>query len=279
MSKHKLKLGISPCPNDTFIFHALTHGLLDSDEFEFEVDHLDVEALNNKAAEEYYDIIKISYATVADQLSNYQLLRSGGALGKGVGPLLIAKEEMTEEQIDEALIAIPGQNTTANFLLSLAYPRAQNKKELVFSDIEEAILNEEADAGLIIHENRFTYQDKGLISLMDLGNYWEEVSSSLIPLGGIAVKRNMQEELKLKLNNLVRESVEYAFQDPRASRDYVKAHSADLNDEVIDQHIELYVNKYSIDLGKEGEKAVQTFFDKALEKGLIDELIQPIFVA
>lgn len=279
MSKQKIKLGISPCPNDTFIFHALTHGLIDTGKFEFEVDHLDVEALNLKASELAYDMVKLSYATLANQLGNYQILRSGGALGKGVGPLLIAKEEMSEQQIDEARIAIPGKNTTANFLLSLAYPRAQQKKEFLFSDIEDAVLNEEADAGLIIHENRFTYQEKGLICLMDLGRYWEEVSSSLIPLGGIAIRRDFSEQEKSELNRMLRESVEYAFKSPSASRTYVKTHAAEMDDQVIDSHIELYVNKYSIDIGEEGENAVDTLFNKAEEKGLVHELIKPIFVA
>jgi 1,4-dihydroxy-6-naphthoate synthase len=279
MSKRKIKLGISPCPNDTFIFHALTHGKIDTGNFEFEVDHLDVEALNNKAAALEYDMVKLSYATLANELQNYQILRSGGALGKGVGPLLVAKEEMKEEEIDAATIAIPGKNTTANFLLSLAYPRAINKKELLFSDIEEAVLKEEADAGLLIHENRFTYQEKGLISLMDLGNYWEEVSSALIPLGGIAVKRDFSENVKSDLNRLLNESVEYAFKDPSASREYVKEYAQEMNDEVIDSHIQLYVNQYSLDVGEEGEKAVQLLFEKAKEKGLINDLIQPIFAA
>lgn len=278
MSKHKLRLGISPCPNDTFIFHAMTHGLIDTEGFEFEVDHQDVEALNKVAHEGVYDLVKLSYATLGNVLDHYQILRSGGALGKGVGPLLIAREEMKEEEIDEALIAIPGEQTTANFLLSLAYPRAINKKEFLFSDIEQAILNEEADAGLIIHENRFTYQDKGLISLMDLGNYWEEVSSSLIPLGGIAVKRSFPDEDKQTLNRILKRSVEYAFDNPDASRAYIKTHAAEMEDQVIDQHIQLYVNDYSIDIGNEGEDAVQTFFHKATEKELIKALIKPIFV-
>jgi 1,4-dihydroxy-6-naphthoate synthase len=193
--------------------------------------------------------------------------------------LLIAREEMKESEINEALIAIPGANTTANFLLSLAYPRAQNKKVLLFSEIEDAVLNEEADAGLIIHENRFTYQDKGLICLMDLGNYWEEVSSSLIPLGGIAVKRSLDPQVKRELQKLIGQSVQYAFDHPNESADYVKAHAAEMDPEVIQKHIDLYVNEYSIDVGSEGEKAVTVLFDKAVEKELVDEISKPIFVS
>lgn len=279
MSRKKLRLGISPCPNDTFIFHALTHGLIDDRGFDFEVDHLDVEALNQSTEAGSFDVCKLSYATIVHELDKYQLLRSGGALGKGVGPLLISREEMKEEEIDQALIAIPGKNTTANFLLSLAYPGAVQKKEMLFSDIEDAVLNEEADAGLIIHENRFTYQDKGLISLMDLGNYWEEISSSLIPLGGIVVKRDMPEADKQALGEMISESVQYAFDHPEASKKYVQDHADEMDDEVIQKHIELYVNQYSIDLGDEGEAAVNTLFDKAVERELITDINKPIFVS
>lgn len=278
MSKQKLKLGISPCPNDTFIFHALTHGKLPTG-LDFEVEHLDVEALNQSVSSQKFDICKLSYATLANSLDYYQILRSGGALGKGVGPLLIAREEMKEDEIDEAVIAIPGENTTANFLLSLAYPRAQKRKVLLFSEIEDAVLNGEADAGLIIHENRFTYQDKGLICLMDLGNYWELVSSALIPLGGIAVKRSLDPAIKAELQKLISQSVQYAFDHPTESADYVKAHAAEMNQVVIQKHIELYVNKFSVDVGEEGEQAVNTLFDKAVEKELVEEISKPIFVS
>lgn len=278
MSKQKLKLGISPCPNDTFIFHALTHGKLDND-FEFEVEHLDVEALNQSVHSQQFDVCKLSYATLVNVLDNYQILRSGGALGKGVGPLLIASKELSEVQIDEAVIAIPGENTTANFLLSLAYPRAKHKKVMLFSEIENAVLNGEVDAGLIIHENRFTYQDKGLICLLDLGNYWEQVSSALIPLGGIAVKRSLDPFIKQALQKLISQSVQYAFDHPQDSNDYVKAHAAEMNKEVIQKHIHLYVNEYSVDVGAEGEQAVKTLFDKAVEKELVEEISKPIFVS
>jgi 1,4-dihydroxy-6-naphthoate synthase len=278
MSKQKLKLGISPCPNDTFIFHALTHGKLNSN-FEFEVEHLDVEALNQSVTSQQFDVCKLSYATLANVLDDYQILRSGGALGKGVGPLLIAREELSEAQIDEAVIAIPGENTTANFLLSLAYPRAKQKKVMLFSDIENAVLNGEVDAGLIIHENRFTYQDKGLICLLDLGNYWEEVSSALIPLGGIAVKRSLDPAIKQELQRLISQSVQYAFDHPQDSNEYVKAHAAEMDKEVIQKHIDLYVNEYSVDVGVEGEQAVKTLFDKAVEKELVEEISKPIFVS
>jgi len=277
MSKIKLKLGISPCPNDTFIFHALTHGKIDSN-FDFEVTHLDVEALNQSVSSQTFDVCKLSYATLANALDDYQILRSGGALGKGVGPLLIAKEEMSEAQIEEASIAIPGEQTTANFLLSLAYPRAKNKQVLLFSEIEDAVLEGVADAGLIIHENRFTYQDKGLICLMDLGNYWEQLSSALIPLGGIAVKRSLAPQLKIELQDAIKASVKYAFDHPAASNGYVKAHAAEMDHEVIQKHIELYVNEFSLDVGEEGEVAVNTLFDKAVEKELVEEISKPIFV-
>jgi len=279
MSSRKLKLGISPCPNDTFIFHALTHGKLQDQNIDFEVEHLDVEALNQSVYSQKFDVCKLSYAALANSLDGYQILRSGGALGKGVGPLLIAREEMKEDQIDEAVIAIPGEHTTANFLLSLAYPRAKHKRVMLFSEIEDAVLQGEVDAGLIIHENRFTYADKGLTCLMDLGNYWEEISSSLIPLGGIAVRRDLDPKLKLELQRLISHSVQYAFDHPQSSADYVKAHATEMNAEVIQQHIDLYVNEYSLDVGEAGEAAVKALFAKAVEKELVEEFSKPIFVS
>lgn len=281
MSKSKLRLGISPCPNDTFIFHALTHGLLDDTEldFEIEVEHHDVEALNQKAMEGYFDICKLSYATIGKVLDQYQLLRSGGAMGKGVGPLLIAGRDMSEDEIDEASIAIPGENTTANFLLSLAYPRANHRIEMLFSEIEDAILNDKVDAGLVIHEGRFTYEEKGLIALMDLGNYWEEVSSELIPLGGIVVKRDLPEAQKKVIERLISESVQYAFDHPEASKAYVKEYADEMEDEVIQKHIDLYVNQYSVNVGEAGATAIKTFFEKAREKELIPQLPKQIFIS
>lgn len=275
---NQLSLGFSPCPNDTFIFDAMVHQKIDTEGLEFRVELGDVEELNHRAFKNELAITKLSYHAMAFCMDQYQLLNSGSALGSGVGPLLIAKRKLSEEEINKAKIAIPGKFTTANFLLSLAFPEAQRKEELLFSDIESAVINEKVDAGLIIHENRFTYQEKGLVKLMDLGNYWEEVSSKLIPLGGIVIKRSFDEQLKQKVNRVLRRSIEFAFKHRESSAEYVKEHAQEMNDKVIQSHIDLYVNEYSIDLGIEGKKAVQHLFDQAKAKKIIEEIKEPIFV-
>jgi 1,4-dihydroxy-6-naphthoate synthase len=274
----KLSLGYSPCPNDTFIFDAMVHQKVDTEGLEFDVTLADVEELNSKAFKKELSITKLSYHAMTYCLENYQLLNSGSALGSGVGPLLIAKKHLTESEIDTAKVAIPGKYTTANFLLSLAYPRIENKVEILFSDIERAVIDGTVDAGLIIHENRFTYQEKGLVQLIDLGKYWEEKSGNLIPLGGIVIDRNFDIELKQKVDRVLRRSIEYAFENPESSRAYTKKHSQEMEDVVIQQHIELYVNQYSLDLGIEGKAAVEHLFNSAIEKELIKNIHQDIFV-
>ena len=273
-----IRLGLSPCPNDTFIFDALLHQKIDTRGLKFEPVFADVEELNAMAFRAELEVSKLSYHALALLTKEYQILNSGGALGRGVGPLLIAKKALSEAEIEQARIAIPGKHTTANFLLSLAYPAAQQKEAMLFSEIESAVLDGSVEAGLIIHENRFTYQEKGLVKLMDLGEYWEEVSGSLIPLGGIAVKRSMEPEMKTAIDQLIRESVAYAFKEPAASRDFVQKHAQEMDVKVTQQHIDLYVNQYSLDLGQEGRKAVQTLFKQAEAKQIIQKITKPIFV-
>ncbi len=273
-----IRLGLSPCPNDTFIFDALLHQKIDTRGLKFEPVFADVEELNAMAFRAELEVSKLSYHALALLTKEYQILNSGGALGRGVGPLLIAKKALSEAEIKQARIAIPGKHTTANFLLSLAYPAAQQKEAMLFSEIESAVLDGSVEAGLIIHENRFTYQEKGLVKLMDLGEYWEEVSGSLIPLGGIAVKRSMEPEMKTAIDQLIRESVAYAFKEPAASRDFVQKHAQEMDVKVTQQHIDLYVNQYSLDLGEEGRKAVQTLFKQAEAKQIIQKITKPIFV-
>lgn len=273
-----LTIGYSPCPNDTFIFDALVHEKIDTEGLQFEVVLKDVEELNHRAFEQDLDISKLSYHAMAHLLKPYQLLNSGSALGSGVGPLLISKQHMTEAEIDAAKIAIPGKYTTANFLLALAYPRATDKVEMLFSEVEEAVLSGDVDAGLIIHENRFTYEEKGLVKLIDLGNYWEEVSGNLIPLGGIVVRRKFDQALKEKIDRVLKRSIAFAFENRASSSEYVKAHAQEMDEKVMQQHIDLYVNQYSLDLGEEGRKAVKHLFQMAVEKGLIDEVGEAIFV-
>lgn len=255
-------LGFSPCPNDTFIFDALVNHKIDTEGFEFDVQLEDVQTLNEWAKADKLNISKISYGVLPLVQDHYSLLNSGGALGKGVGPLLIAKKSIEDlKEVDEMLIAVPGINTTAHLLFSLAFPNAKNKKFLVFHEIENAVLNGTVDAGVIIHENRFTYQDKGLIKLMDLGTNWEEKLNCPIPLGGIIMQKKFEPRVQSKIESLIKKSVEYAFENYPNLTDYVREHAQEMSESVMRQHIDLYVNNYSIDLGEEGRKAVYTLLD------------------
>ena len=265
----KLTLGYSPCPNDCFIFDALIHNKIDTEGLQFEVQLGDVETLNKKALKGELDITKLSYHAYAYALENYILLRSGSALGFNCGPILISRHPERSRRMDDDLkIAIPGKLTTANLLLSIAYPNLKNKIEYVFSDIENAVLSGEVDAGLIIHENRFTYQEKGLEKIIDLGEFWDSLIHAPIPLGGIVIKRNLNTEIQQKVNRLIRKSVEFAFADPESSMSYVRAHAQEMSEEVMKKHIALYVNNFSIDLGEIGINAVNILFDKAKELNL-----------
>ena len=277
----KLTLGFSPCPNDCFIFDALIHHKIDTEGLQFEVIMEDVEALNQKAFRGELDITKLSYHAYAYLTKPYQLLNAGSALGTNCGPLLIGKSNIfsnLESEISNLTIAIPGKYTTANFLLSLAFPGAKNKIETLFSDIEEAVLSGKVDMGLIIHENRFTYEQKGLKKIIDLGEYWETLTKSPIPLGGIVIKRSLTDELKQKVNRVIRRSVEYAFANLKSSLNFVKAHAQAMSEEVMYKHIDLYVNKYSIDLGDEGKQAIHLLFEKAQELGVINKIEEEIFL-
>jgi 1,4-dihydroxy-6-naphthoate synthase len=286
----KLTLGFSPCPNDTFIFDALIHHKIDTEGLEFEVFYDDVETLNQKAFRGELDITKLSYHAFAYVTDKYVLLDSGSALGFGVGPLLISDVEISisdleqnqirnsKSEIRNPLIGIPGKYTTANFLLGLAFPEAGNKQELVFSEIEDAVLDGRVDIGLIIHENRFTYQDKGLKKIIDLGDYWEKRTGCAIPLGGIVANRNLPLDVQHKINRVLRKSVEFAFANPKSGLEFIRQHAQEMSEEVMYKHIELYVNQYSVDLGEEGRKAINLLFDTAKEKGIIPEIKEEIFL-
>lgn len=281
----KLTLGFSPCPNDTFIFDALIHHKIDTEGLDFEVFFDDVETLNQKAMRGELDITKLSFHAFAYVVENYALLNAGSALGFGVGPLLICKKgnidkinSSLKSQISNLKIGIPGKYTTANFLLGVAYPQLLDKKELVFSEIEDALLNDEIDLGLIIHENRFTYQEKGLHKVMDLGSYWEGLTNCAIPLGGIVVNRNLPLEIQQKVNRLVRKSVEYAFENPKSAIDFIRQHAQAMDEAVMYKHIELYVNNYSVDLGVEGKKAIDTLFTIATKNKIIPNFVQNLYV-
>jgi 1,4-dihydroxy-6-naphthoate synthase len=277
----KLSLGFSPCPNDTFIFDALIHHKIDTEGLEFDVFFDDVETLNKKALQGELDITKLSFHAFAHVIDKYVLLDAGSALGFGVGPLLISKTAYTPEEVKSQpslSVGIPGNYTTANFLLGIAFPELQHKKELVFSAIEESLLNQELDLGVIIHENRFTYAQKGLQKIMDLGDYWEQQTGMPIPLGGIMMKRNIDVETQLTVNRLIRKSVEFAFENPEASSDFVRQHAQELDESVRKQHIDLYVNKYSVDLGDLGKKAIRVLFEKGHSVGLISTYTEQMFL-
>lgn len=255
-----LSLGFSPCPNDTFIFDALVNGKIDTEGLEFSPVLEDVQTLNDWACTAKLDITKLSFPALFNNQSSYAILSSGSALGKGVGPLLIAREAAGEQQVEASLIAIPGENTTANFLLSYAFPSAKQKVVKLFSSIEDAVLNGVVDMGVIIHENRFTYKQKGLHKVCDLGDVWETREGMPIPLGCIAAKRSLPDNLKQTIDRLIKKSLAYAFQHYPALPDYVWQHAQAMEEEVMRKHIDLYVNNFSLDLGKEGKAAVEKLF-------------------
>lgn len=283
----KLTLGFSPCPNDTFIFDALVNNKIDSGDLEFEVLLEDVQTLNQWAKAGKLDISKISYGVTPKITDNYVVLNSGGALGKGVGPLLISKNEVRgvkdeyswqemQELVNASTIAVPGEDTTAHFLFSQAFPNAKNKVFMRFDEIENWVLNNGSalktsadsqsppfreglggcDMGVIIHENRFTYQDKGLHKIIDLGDYWEQTTGNPIPLGGIVMKRSLDAALIQRVDTLIHESLQYAFAHYPAVTDYVRCHAQEMSEDVMRQHINLYVNDYSLNLGDAGKAAV-----------------------
>ncbi|HTI57616.1 1,4-dihydroxy-6-naphthoate synthase [Mucilaginibacter sp.] len=277
----KLTLGFSPCPNDTFIFDALIHHKIDTEGLEFEVFYDDVETLNQKAFRGELDITKLSYHAFAYVAGKYVLLDAGSALGFGVGPMLISKSEFSISDLNNSKlkIGIPGKYTTANFLLGLAFPEATNKQEIVFSGIEDALLDEQIDIGLIIHENRFTYQDRGLKKIIDLGDYWEKLTGCAIPLGGIVANRSLPLDVQHKINRVLKKSVEFAFANPKSGLEFIRSHAQEMSEEVMYKHIGLYVNKYSLDLGEEGRKAINLLFDTAREKNIIPEIKEDIFLS
>lgn len=273
-----LTLGFSPCPNDTFIFDAMIHGKVDTEGLDFDVILDDVEALNQRAFAGNIDITKLSYHAFAYLTGRYNLLDAGSALGNNCGPLLVARQPLPAEAIAAGPVAIPGKMTTANFLLSLAFPEAKNKVETLFSAIEDAVLDGKAVAGLIIHENRFTYQQKGLVKLIDLGEYWETTTGLPIPLGGIVVRNTLPAEVQRKVNRVLRRSVEYAFAHPEAVMPFVRAHAQAMDDQVMQAHIDLYVTQYTVDLGAPGRSAVGQMFQIAREKQIIPNYNKNFFI-
>jgi 1,4-dihydroxy-6-naphthoate synthase len=274
----RLTLGFSPCPNDTFIFDAMVHGRIDTEGLEFEYFLTDVEELNRKALTSDVDITKISYHAYAYVAQNYLILDAGSALGHRNGPLLISKKKISVSELTRLRIAIPGKYTTANLLFSIAWPEVVNKKEYLFSKIEDAILNDEVDAGLIIHETRFTYYKRGLHKLADMGEYWETLTNKPIPLGAIVIKRNIPDDIAQKVNRIVRRSLEYAYKDSFASYDFVSGNAREMDSTVMNNHIKLFVNDYTLDLGEIGKEAIIELYRIAAEKKVIPALPDRIFL-
>lgn len=267
----KLTLGFSPCPNDTFIFDAMVNHKIDTHGIDFDYVLEDVETLNKWAEEEKLDITKLSYNTFLHTARKYALLHSGSALGKGVGPLLIAKKPLDLANIANFKIAIPGFNTTANLLLSLAFPQATNKTQILFSEIEAAVLDGTYDAGLIIHESRFTYAQRGLTKLIDLGDWWEGAANAAIPLGGIVIRRSFDKELCATVDSIIKESLAYSWAHYPELAPFITDNAQEMEEDVMRKHIDLYVNDYSTDLGTEGRNAITTLFDRAKQSGLVKE--------
>jgi 5,8-dihydroxy-2-naphthoate synthase len=276
----KLSLGFSPCPNDCFMFDAIVNRRIDLEGLEFSARLADVEALNKAAFAGEADVTKLSYHAYAHCARAYVLLDAGSALGRNCGPLLISRRPVSAEEVASGTlrIAIPGKYTTANFLLGLAFPGARDTTELVFSAIEPALMNGDYDAGLIIHENRFTYAAKGLKKIIDLGEFWERETGRPIPLGGIVVNRALPDDIKHTVNRVLRRSVEYAFAHREASLPFVREHAQEMSEEVMYQHIDLYVNEYSVDLGADGRRAVEVLFEKARATGIIPAVNEDLFL-
>ena len=248
-----LKLYISPCPNDTFMFHALVHGLVDCEGLEFEVEYHDIEQLNSRAMAAEADVSKISCAVLPALKKHYALLDSGAALGRGNGPLLVKRKGFSGEL---RRVAVPGEYTTANALVSGLFPLIEERTPLLFSEIAEAVERGDYDGGVLIHEGRFVYERRNLELVADLGVEWERLTDLPLPLGGIVVRRELGSDVKERMERVLRRSIEYAFKNPMASRDYVKAHARELEDDVIDKHIALFVNDFSLSLGEQGRKAI-----------------------
>lgn len=274
----KLTLGFSPCPNDTFIFEAMVHGRVDTEGLEFDWFLADVEELNRRAIEGSVDITKMSFHAYARAASGYLILDAGSAIGHNNGPLVISKRKLLPDELENSLIAIPGKYTTANLLFSIFWPGAKSKREYLFSDIPEAVLSGEADAGLIIHETRFTYKTMGLRMVADTGMMWENFSGLPVPLGGIVVSRSVDEEIAVRVNRSIRRSIEYAYANPLKSVEFIRKNAAVTDPEVTREHIKLYVNNFSLSLGEEGRQAIGRLYSEAQEKGVIEALPERIFL-
>lgn len=269
-----LSLGYSPCPNDTFIFYALVHGCFDDAPDVCEVLE-DIETLNGMASRSELDVVKVSFHALGHFRSDYCLLHAGGALGRGCGPLVVARPGLTD--LSSARVAIPGRMTTAALLVQLFAPQLTNVVELPFDQILEATRTGAVDAGVIIHESRFTYQKFGLEKVVDLGEWWESTTGHPIPLGGIAARRSLGADRRKRIDQALRRSVEYAHAHPEQVRDYVAAHAQEMERDVMEAHIALYVNQYTLDYGGDGEAAIADLLVRAVSAGILPDVDMPLF--
>lgn len=276
--KNPLTLGFSPCPNDTFMFYPLVHGLVDTGGFSFNERLEDVETLNKLAVQGVLDVTKVSYAALGHFREQYALLRAGSALGRGCGPLLVAKEPLDPAALQGKTIAIPGRYTTAHLLMRLYNPALENFLEMPFHEIMDAVMTGRADAGVIIHESRFTYQGFGLHQLIDLGEWWENETGLPIPLGGIVAKRSLGAATIRTIEQALAAGVDYARSNPEAATQYIREHAQEMNEQVCAAHIGLYVNDFSQQLGTEGEQAIAELLRRAEAAGLVPASEAPLFI-
>ena len=274
----KLNLCFSTCPNDTFIFDAIVHHKIDTEGFTFDVYMADVEESNKLAFSAQSDITKLSFNAYSQVSDHYAILNSGSALGKKNGPLLVSKTKVYCDEVDDLNIAIPGKNTTAAALLQILFPQAKMLKEYLFSDIESAVLDGEVDAGVLIHEGRFTYKNKGLQLIADLGELWENNTHQPVPLGCIAIKRSLEHEIQQKFDRILRKSVEFALKNPNESLSFVRKYAKEMNEETMQKHIRLFVNDFTVNLGAQGKTAIEFFLEKLKSINNSTDIFKPIFV-
>lgn len=249
----QIKLYISPCPNDTFMFDALINGRIDTRGLSFDVEYHDIEELNSRALRGEAHISKVSCAVLPHISTHYTLCESGAALGRGNGPLLVRRKGDVSPL---RRVAVPGECTTANALIGRLYPEIEERVPMLFSQIAQSVERGDVDGGVLIHEGRFVYHKHNLELVADLGMLWEERTGLPLPLGGIVMRRDLSEEVRSSFELLLKESIEYAFANPLASREFIKSHAQELDDDVIDSHIKLFVNEHSLSLGEEGRRAI-----------------------
>ncbi len=275
----ELSLGLSPCPNDTYMFYGLLKAGIGAHKYRFKPWMQDIEALNLAALQGRLDITKVSIHVAGLLMDEYVLLKTGAALGHGCGPLVVTRADMKDRPLEEMTVAIPGRHTTAALLLGLyKKPLLERAVEMPFHLIMQAVQAKEVDAGVVIHEGRFVYEQYGLIMLVDLGQWWETQTSLPVPLGGIVGRRSLGREVLLEIEECLRESILYAAKNPPGLFTFIKVHAQEMEQSVIDKHIKTYVNDFSVDLNREGQRAIETLFKMGSSAGLIPPLQKEVFI-